>query len=73
MTISAVNWPGTIIVADNVVRNGKVIQADSTDPDVLGVRRFTEKLASEPRLCATVLQTVGIKGHDGFAVAVVLG
>ena len=65
--------PGTIIVADNVVRNGKVIQAGSTDPDVQGVRRFTEKLASEPSLRATVLQTVGIKEHDGFAVAVVLG
>ncbi len=65
--------PGTLIVADNVVRDGKVIEENSTDPDVQGVRRFTELVAAEPRLCATVLQTVGIKGHDGFALAVVLG
>lgn len=64
--------PGTLIVADNVVRDGKVILPNSTDPDVQGVRLFTEKLANEPRLSATVLQTVGIKGYDGFALAVVL-
>jgi predicted O-methyltransferase YrrM len=64
--------PGTLIVADNVVRDGKVVQADSTDPNVLGVRQFTEKLAGESRLSATVLQTVGAKGYDGFALAVVL-
>jgi predicted O-methyltransferase YrrM len=64
--------PGTVIVADNVVREGKVIQMDSDDPNVQGVRRFTELLAAEPRLSATVLQTVGVKGYDGFALAVVL-
>lgn len=64
--------PGTLIVADNVVRDGKVILPDSSDLDVQGVRLFTEKLANEPRLSATVLQTVGIKGYDGFALAVVL-
>jgi predicted O-methyltransferase YrrM len=64
--------PGTVIVADNVVREGKVIQADIDDPNVQGVRRFTELLAAEPRLSATVLQTVGVKGYDGFALAVVL-
>jgi predicted O-methyltransferase YrrM len=64
--------PGTVIVADNVVRDGKVIQTDNADPDIQGVRRFTELVASEPRLSATVLQTVGAKGYDGFAVAVVL-
>ncbi len=64
--------PGTVIVADNVVRDGKVIQADNADPDIQGVRRFTELVAAEPRLSATVLQTVGSKGYDGFAVAVVL-
>jgi predicted O-methyltransferase YrrM len=64
--------PGTVIVADNVVREGKVIDADSDDPNIQGVRRFTELLAAEPRLSATVLQTVGIKGYDGFALAVVL-
>jgi predicted O-methyltransferase YrrM len=61
-----------VIVADNVVRDGKVIQADNADPDIQGVRRFTELVAAEPRLSATVLQTVGSKGYDGFAVAVVL-
>ncbi len=64
--------PGTVIVADNVVRQGKVIDAKSEDPSVQGVRRFTEMLAAEPRLSATVLQTVGVKGYDGFALAVVL-
>ena len=63
---------GTVIVADNVVRDGKVVQADCDDPDVQGVRRFAELVATEPRLSATVLQTVGIKGYDGFALAVVL-
>ncbi len=64
--------PGTVIVADNVVRDGKVIQPENPDPDIKGVRRFTELVAAEPRLSATVLQTVGSKGYDGFAVAVVL-
>ena len=63
---------GTIIVADNVVREGKVVQAGCDDPMVQGVLRFTELLAAEPRLSATVLQTVGTKGYDGFALAVVL-
>jgi predicted O-methyltransferase YrrM len=72
------NWslklshPGTVIVADNVVREGKVAQASTADENVQGVRRFTELLAAEPRLSATVLQTVGTKGYDGFALAVVL-
>jgi predicted O-methyltransferase YrrM len=64
--------PGTVIVADNVVRQGKVVESDSDDPNVQGVRRFTEMVAAEPRLSATVLQTVGVKGYDGFALAVVL-
>ena len=64
--------PGTVIVADNVVREGRVVQADCDDPNVQGVRRFTELMAAEPRLSATVLQTVGTKGYDGFALAVVL-
>jgi predicted O-methyltransferase YrrM len=64
--------PGTVIVADNVVREGKVVEPGCNDPRVQGVRRFTELLAAEPRLSATVLQTVGIKGYDGFALAVVL-
>jgi len=64
--------PGTMIIADNVVRNGAVADAASEDPNVQGVRRFIEALAAEPRVSATVMQTVGSKGYDGFAVAVVL-
>lgn len=64
--------PGTIIIADNVVREGKVVDRDSDDPNVQGVRRFIELVAAEPRLSATVLQTVSQKKHDGFAMAVVL-
>jgi predicted O-methyltransferase YrrM len=63
---------GTVIVADNVVREGKVVEADCDDPRVQGVRRFTEKMAAEPRLSATVLQSVGTKGYDGLALAVVV-
>ena len=64
---------GTVIVADNVVRQGKVIDPKSRDANVQGVRRFTEMLASESRLSSTVLQTVGEKGYDGFALAVMVG
>ena len=63
---------GTVIVADNVVREGKVVEGGCDDPRVQGVRRFTEKLAAEPRLDATVLQGVGAKGYDGLALAVVV-
>ena len=64
--------PGTLIVADNVVRDGKVIDPNHPDPNVKGVRRFTEMISAEPRLCATALQTVAGKGYDGFVIAVVL-
>ncbi len=63
--------PGTVIVADNVVRNGAVIDANSSDPNVLGIRRFYEQLTGHPRLTATAIQTVGMKGYDGFALAIV--
>ena len=63
---------GTVIVADNVVREGKVTDPKCDDENVQGVRRFTEMLAAESRLSATVLQTVGVKGYDGFALAVVV-
>jgi predicted O-methyltransferase YrrM len=62
---------GTLIVADNVVRNGAVIDTASNDPLVQGVRRFNELLAAERRVTATAIQTVGSKGYDGFALAVV--
>jgi predicted O-methyltransferase YrrM len=62
---------GSLIIADNVVRNGAVIDAASADANVQGVRRFTELLAGEPRVSATAIQTVGSKGYDGFAIALV--
>jgi predicted O-methyltransferase YrrM len=63
--------PGTVIVADNVVRDGAVADPDSPDPHVQGVRRFFDLIAAEPRLSATAIQTTGVKGHDGFAIALV--
>jgi predicted O-methyltransferase YrrM len=63
--------PGSMIVVDNVVRNGRVADSDSLDPNVLGVRRLNALVAAEPRVSATAVQTVGEKGHDGFLLAVV--
>jgi predicted O-methyltransferase YrrM len=62
---------GTLIIVDNVVRDGAVIDAASSNPDVQGARLLFEQLAAEPGLSATALQTVGTKGHDGFAFALV--
>jgi predicted O-methyltransferase YrrM len=64
--------PGSLILADNVIRDGKVLDAATADADIQGVRRFNERLAAEKRVSATELQTVGSKGYDGFAMAVVL-
>ncbi len=64
--------PGTLIVADNVVRDGAILEGSSTDPRVQGIRRFFELLAAEPRVSATAIQTVGSKGWDGFALALVV-
>ncbi|HVK11483.1 MAG TPA: O-methyltransferase [Gemmataceae bacterium] len=63
--------PGGVIVVDNVVRKGAVADPASADASVRGVRRFYEALAAEPRVTATAVQTVGSKGYDGFALAVV--
>lgn len=63
---------GSVIIADNVIRHGGVIDAASDNVDIRGVRRFNERLAAEPRVSATEIQTVGSKGYDGFALAVVL-
>jgi predicted O-methyltransferase YrrM len=63
---------GTVIVVDNVARHGTVIDAKSTAPDIRGTRRCLEMMAAHPRLSAVALQTVGVKGLDGFAMAVVL-
>lgn len=63
---------GTVIVVDNVVRKGEVINADSDDPNIQGIRRLTELLSRERRVSATAIQTVGSKGYDGFILAVVI-
>ena len=64
--------PGSLIVVDNVVRAGAVIDARSRDAAVQGVRRLNQLMAAERRVAATALQTVGAKGYDGFAIALVL-
>jgi predicted O-methyltransferase YrrM len=63
--------PGTVIVCDNVIRRGTIADAARSDPDIVGTRRFFDMLAAEPRLTATAVQTVGVRGWDGFAVAIV--
>ena len=71
------NWslqlsrPGTVIVGDNVVRDGAVADSNSTDSSVVGVRNFFDLMAENPRLSATAIQTVGSKGYDGFSIAIV--
>ena len=62
---------GSVLVFDNVVRDGAVIDPANTSPSVQGIRRFNELLAAEPRVSATAIQTVGSKGYDGFAIALV--
>jgi predicted O-methyltransferase YrrM len=61
--------PGSLIVADNVVRGGRLVDLDEDDPAISAQRRFHEQLAAEPRVEATTIQTVGDKGHDGFTLA----
>jgi len=63
--------PGTVLIVDNVIREGEVIDAESKDESVRGTRRLFDLMAANPRLEATALQTVGSKGYDGFVVAVV--
>ena len=63
--------PGTVIVGDNVVRGGQILDADSQDPDIRGIWDFLETQGSSPVLQATAVQTVGAKGWDGFSLAVV--
>ncbi len=63
--------PGTLIIADNVVRNGKILETDSRDPSVLGIQRFNQELVGNPRLTAATLQTVGARGYDGFTFIIV--
>ncbi|HHL4080550.1 O-methyltransferase [Burkholderia sola] len=63
--------PGTVIVVDNVVRNGRVADLDNREPDVVGVRGGFARLAAEPALTTTAVQTVGQKGWDGFSISIV--
>ncbi|AIJ25459.1 O-methyltransferase [Amycolatopsis methanolica] len=63
--------PGSVIIVDNVVRNGALADADSTDPTIVATREMHELIAAEPRVEATVVQTVGQKGYDGFTLALV--
>ena len=65
--------PGALIVVDNVIRDGAVIDEASTDAGVKGVRRLNELLRAEPRVSATTIQTVGSRGYDGFTLVVVAG
>ncbi|WP_329018084.1 O-methyltransferase [Streptomyces sp. NBC_00690] len=61
--------PGSLIIVDNTVRGGAVVERDSTDPSVVGTREMYALVAREPRLDATAVQTVGVKGYDGFLLA----
>ncbi len=61
--------PGSVIIVDNAVRGGRVLDEDSSDPAIVGTRRMYELVAQEPRLDATAIQTVGTKGYDGFLIA----
>lgn len=63
--------PGTLLIGDNVIRDGAIIDPADTDPRVTGTRIFLEKLGKHPRLESTAIQTVGVKGYDGFAMAIV--
>jgi predicted O-methyltransferase YrrM len=63
--------PGGAIIVDNVVRGGDVLDAHSEDPDVQGARRLNDVMAANPMVSATTIQTVGAKGYDGFAIAIV--
>lgn len=67
----ALSRPGTVIIVDNVVREGGVVEADSDDPRILGTRALFEAVAAHPRLSATAVQTVGVKKWDGFLLALV--
>jgi len=63
--------PGGVIIVDNVVRGGNVLDENTADPDARGVRRLNEVMAADPSVSATTIQTVGAKGYDGFSIAVV--
>jgi predicted O-methyltransferase YrrM len=62
---------GSLIIVDNVVRRGKILDAESTKADIQGIRRFYEVAAVEREVIMTAIQTIGVKGQDGFAIALV--
>jgi len=64
--------PGTLLIFDNVIREGKILDSSSDDPAVQGVHRLNQALAAEPRVSATILANIGIKKYDGMAIARVL-
>jgi predicted O-methyltransferase YrrM len=64
--------PGTLIMADNVVRKGAILASDSNDANVQGMRRLLNMIAADRRISATGIQTVGSKGYDGFVLARVI-
>jgi predicted O-methyltransferase YrrM len=65
--------PGSLVVVDNVVRQGKLIDTGSDDPDAEGMRRLIEQMGADRRIVPAAIQTVGVKGWDGFAFALVIG
>ena len=65
--------PGSVMVFDNAVREGEVLDSASRDPEVRATRRLYEDIAAEPRVAATTIQTVGSKGYDGFCMILVNG
>jgi predicted O-methyltransferase YrrM len=69
--VLTLSHPGTVIIIDNVVRDGKVADASSDDEDIRGIRRMTEWLATQKNISATAIQTVGGKSYDGFLMAIV--
>ena len=69
--VLTLSHPGTVIIVDNVVRDGKVANAESEDEDIRGIRRMTEWLRTQKNVSATAIQTVGGKSYDGFLMAIV--
>jgi predicted O-methyltransferase YrrM len=62
--------PGAIIIGDNVIRKGRMADFASTDPDLIGLRKYIELLGSRPKLDSPAVQTVGAKGWDGFSISI---
>ncbi|EUJ31982.1 O-methyltransferase family 3 [Listeria floridensis FSL S10-1187] len=65
--------PGSLIIADNIIREGEVLNEASSDERVLGIQHYLQKIASNPKLESVAISTIGIKGIDGFSLSIVLG